>query len=207
MKNIFSRLSGKRYHDQFITIVSGLPRSGTSLMMSMLAAGGLELLTDNLRAADDDNLKGYYELEEVKKLAKGDHDWVARSHGKVVKVISTLLPYLPGGYRYRIIFMDRAMKEILASQRQMLFNRGEYPDNDSDDQMTEFFLKNRQQVERWIDSQANVTRIEISYNQLMENPAPLIAKINMFLGGSLDEKKMLGIIDQSLYRQRSSTLA
>jgi hypothetical protein len=204
MKNIHVKPFGKRNHPQFITIVSGIPRSGTSLMMSMLAAGGLEVLTDNIRISDDDNLNGYFELEEVKKLLKGEHAWVDESHGKVVKVISTLLPYLPSGYRYRIIFMRRAMKEILASQRRMLINRGENPDKVSDDQMAVFYEKNGQQIERWIDSQDNATRIDISYNQLMENPKPLIAKINMFLGSGLDEKKMLGVIDPVLYRQRSS---
>jgi len=204
MKNIHVRPFSKRYHPQFITIVSGIPRSGTSLMMSMLAAGGLEVLTDNIRISDDDNLNGYFELEEVKKLIKGEHAWIDESHGKVVKVISTLLPYLPSGYRYRIIFMRRAMKEILASQRRMLINRGEDPDKISDDQMAEFFKKNGQQVESWIDSQDNATRIDISYNQLMENPRSLITSINIFLGGGLDEKKMLGVINPSLYRQRTS---
>jgi hypothetical protein len=204
MKNIYTRLFGKKYHNQFITIVSGLPRSGTSLMMSMLAAGGLEVVTDNLRMADDDNLNGYFEFEEVKNLIKGEYNWIATSHGRVVKVISSLLPYLPSGYHYRIIFMRRAFKEILASQRKMLINRGENPDRVGDDQMAEIFEKNGQQVERWIDSQANTSRIDISYNQLMENPRPLIAKINGFLGGGLDEKKMMEVINPSLYRQRSS---
>lgn len=203
MKTKVFQLLGKKYHPQFITIVSGIPRSGTSLMMSMLAAGGLEVLTDNLRTADDDNLNGYYEFEEVKKLIQGEHDWVVRANGRVVKVISTLLPYLPAGYPYRIIFMLREMKEILASQRRMLINRGESPDKISDDQMAEVFEKNGQQVERWFASQANATRIDISYNQLMENPQPVIANVNKFLGSGLDEKKMLGVINPSFYRQRA----
>ena len=203
MKRIYLRLFEKRDHHPFIPIVSGLPRSGTSLMMSMLAAGGLEVLTDHLRAPDDDNPVGYFELEEVKKLIKGEHSWLARSNGKAVKVISTLLPYLPDGYRYRIIFMRRAMEEVLASQRRMLINRGENPDKGSDDQMAEIFEKNLQQSERWINSQAHATRIDINYKQLIDNPRPLVAEINIFLGGGLDEDKMLGVIDPSLYRQRS----
>ena len=173
-------------------------------MMSMLAAGGLEVLTDHLRAPDDDNPVGYFELEEVKKLTKGDPSWLARSNGKAVKVISTLLPYLPDGYHYRIIFMRRAMPEVLASQRKMLINRGENPDKVSDDQMAEIFEKNLQQTERWINSQAKATRIDIDYRQLIDNPRPLVAEINKFLGGGLNEDKMLGVIDPSLYRQRSS---
>jgi hypothetical protein len=203
MKSI-SRLFEKRDQQSFIPIVSGLPRSGTSLMMSMLAAGGLEVLTDHLRTADDDNPVGYFELEEVKKLFNGEHSWLARSNGKAVKVISTLLPYLPDGYHYRIIFMRRAIEEVLASQRKMLINRGENPDKVSDDQMAEMFERNLQQSERWINSQANTTRIDIDYRQLINNPGPLVAEINKFLGGGLDENKMLGVIDPSLYRQRSS---
>jgi hypothetical protein len=204
MKKNFLRLFERKGHPQFISVVSGLPRSGTSLMMSMLAAGGLEVLTDQLRIADDDNPVGYFELEDVKKLINGEHSWLARSSGKAVKVISTLLPYLPAGFHYRIIFMRRPMEEVLASQRRMLINRGENPDKVSDEQMAEMFEKNLQQSERWINSQRNTTRIDINYRQLVSHPEPLIAEINMFLGGGLDEDKMLRVIDPSLYRQRSS---
>ena len=204
MKRKFLQLFEKKDHRPFIPIVSGLPRSGTSLMMNMLAAGGLEVLTDHLRAPDDDNPVGYFELEEVKKLAKGDLSWLARSNGKAVKVISTLLPYLPDGYRYRIIFMRRAIKEVLASQRKMLINRGENPDKISDDQMAEMFEKDLQQSERWLNSQAHAARIDIDYKELITNPRPLVAEINRFLGGGLDEDRMLAVIDPSLYRQRSS---
>ena len=198
------RLFQKKASHSFVPIVSGLPRSGTSLMMSMLAAGGLEVLTDQLRTPDDDNPVGYFELEEVKKLISGEHSWLAKANGKAVKVISTLLPFLPDGYHYRIIFMRRAIEEVLASQRKMLLNRGENPDKVSDDQMAVMFEKNLQQSERWINSQANTTRIDIDYRQLINNPGPLVAEINKFLGGGLDEKEMLGVIDPSLYHQRSS---
>ena len=204
MKRKFLQLFEKKDHRPFIPIVSGLPRSGTSLMMNMLAAGGLEVLTDHLRAPDDDNPVGYFELEEVKKLHKGELSWLERSNGKAVKVISTLLPYLPDGYHYRIIFMRRTMEEVLASQRKMLINRGESPDKISDDQMAAIFEKDLQQSERWINSQAHAARIDINYQLLMANPGPKVAEINKFLGGGLDEDKMLGVIDPSLYRQRSS---
>lgn len=188
----------------FIPIVSGLPRSGTSLMMSMLVAGGLEALTDQRRVADDDNPLGYFELEDAKKLIKGEHSWLAKSNGKVVKVISTLLPYLPEGYRYRIVFMRRAIEEVLASQRKMLINRGENPDKISDAQMAEIFKLDLQQSERWINSQVHVTRLDINYKQLIDQPEPLVSEINRFLGGELDENKMLAAIDPSLYRHRST---
>ena len=204
MKRTFLQLFEKKDSHPFIPIVSGLPRSGTSLMMNMLAAGGLEVLTDQLRTPDDDNPVGYFELEDVKKLIKGEHSWLSRSNGKAVKVISTLLPYLPDGYHYRIIFMRRAIEEVLASQRRMLINRGENPDKISNAQMAEVFEKNLQQTERWINSQAHASRIEINYKKLIDNPSPLVAEINKFLGGGLDEEKMVGVIDPSLYRQRSA---
>ena len=122
----------------------------------------------------------------------------------MIKVISTLLPYLPDGYRYCIVFMRRSMTEILASQRKMLINRGKNPDEISDDQMAEVFEKNLQQIERWLQSQSNATRLDINYNQLMGNPEPLVKEINAFLGGGLTIEKMLTVIDPSLYRQRSS---
>lgn len=204
MKRKFLQLFEKNDTHPFITIVSGLPRSGTSLMMSMLAAGGLEVLTDQLRIPDNDNPVGYFELEDVKKLIKGEHSWLAKSNGKAVKVISTLLPYLPDGYHYRIVFMRRAIEEVLASQRTMLINRGENPEKVSDVQMAEMFNKDLQQSERWINSQVHATRIDVNYRKLINNPRPLVAQINTFLGGDLDESKMLGVIDPALYRQRSS---
>ena len=120
----------KRQAPAVITIVSGLPRSGTSMMMKILEAGGLEVFTDNLRLPDEDNPKGYYELEQVKALKDGDDSWIKDAPGKVVKVISSLLEYLPLSYKYKIIFMRRAIPEILASQKQMLIRRGESSDGD-----------------------------------------------------------------------------
>lgn len=204
MKRLFLRLFEKKEARPFIPVVSGLPRSGTSLMMSMLAAGGLEVLTDHIRTPDEDNPVGYFEFEEVKKLIEGQHAWLNEANGKAVKVISTLLPFLPDGYPYRIIFMRRPIQEVLASQRRMLINRGENPDKVSDAQMAEMFEKNLQQSERWINSQSHVARIDIHYKHLIASPRPLVSKINAFLGGGLDEEKMLGVINPSLYRQRSS---
>ena len=109
-----------------IVVVSGLPRSGTSMMMQMLEAGGMDVLTDGRRTADEDNLKGYYEYEKVKAL-KTDNSWLPRAGGKAVKIISELLRHLPGTHTYRVIFMRRAMEEILASQDRMLIRRGVAP--------------------------------------------------------------------------------
>ncbi len=124
---------------QPIMVVSGLPRSGTSMMMKMLTAGGILPLTDKLRVADRDNPEGYYEFERVKQLDKGDTAWLPEAQGKAVKVISFLLPHLPPQYAYQIVFVRRHMSEILASQRKMLVHRGEDPNNMNDDQMAAVF--------------------------------------------------------------------
>ncbi len=187
---------------QIVTVVSGLPRSGTSMMMRMLEAGGIPPLTDELREADKDNPKGYYEFERVKKLDEGDTDWVEEAQGKSVKVISALLKYLPTGYTYKLIFMRRKIEEILASQRQMLIRRGEPTDAVSDEELTELFRKHLAQIQAWIDGQPNVEVIYVSYNDVVENPREQLQRINHFLGDTLDVAKMVDVVDQALYRQR-----
>lgn len=188
---------------QIVTIVSGLPRSGTSMMMKMLEAGGLPPLTDNLRTADEDNPKGYYEFERVKQLPKGDGAWLPDAQGKVVKVIAALLPSLPGGYQYRIIFMQRAMPEVLASQRQMLLRRGEDPNKIPDELIAKLFEKHLKQVNDWVSQQPNVERLDVNYNEMLKNPPPFIEQINAFLGNQLDKAKMAAVVDPSLHRQRN----
>ncbi len=188
--------------DQIITVVSGLPRSGTSMMMKMLEAGGIPPVTDNLRTADEDNPKGYYEFERVKQLTKGDVAWLADAPGKVVKVIAALLPYLPATYRYRVIFMQRDMTEVLASQRQMLVRRGEDPNKIPDEVISKLFEKHLRQVNDWVAQQSNVERLDVNYNEMLKNPAPFIAQINAFLGGKLGTAQMAQVVDPSLHRQR-----
>jgi broad-specificity NMP kinase len=188
--------------DNMIVIVSGLPRSGTSMMMKMLEAGGLSPLTDNLRTADEDNPKGYYEFERVKQLPKGDFAWLPDAQGKVVKVIAALLPYLPGDYNYRVIFMLRAMPEVLASQRQMLVRRGEDPNKIGDDVMARLYEKHLKQVDSWIAGQANVQRLDVNYNEMLTAAQPIIARLNQFLDGKLNVEQMAQVVDPKLHRQR-----
>jgi hypothetical protein len=186
-----------------ITIVSGLPRSGTSMMMKMLEAGGLPLLIDNTRIPDEDNPTGYYEFEPVKKLDQGNFDWLADAQGKALKVIAALLAHLPSTFTYQIIFMRRDMYEILASQRKMLLNRGEDPNKIDDDEMANLFKRHLFKVIKWIDDQPNMRKIDVNYNQLLKDPGPQAEKINRFLGNVLDIERMLNVINPGLYRQRS----
>jgi len=185
-----------------IVIVSGLPRSGTSMLMRMLEAGGLPLLTDGLRTPDNDNPRGYYEYEPVKKLREGVTGWLDQADGKAVKVISALLSFLPKNCSYRVLFSLRALPEILALQRKMLVNRGEDPDKISDVDMAQHFENHLAQVTGWLKQQAHMQVLYVDYNALLKDPAPQVHEINLFLGGRLAEDKMLAVIDPSLYRQR-----
>jgi protein-L-isoaspartate O-methyltransferase len=184
-----------------ITIVSGLPRSGTSMMMAMLEAGGMQLLVDNIRTADEDNPKGYYEFERVKRI-QHDQSWLEDARGKVVKIIPELLRQMPQDHTCKVIFMRRKMEEILASQRRMLIRRGEPADKVSDERMTELYRKHLRQAEDWIDEQPNIEVIYVSYNEILENPVEHARRINQFLGNTLNVENMVGVVDPTLYRQR-----
>jgi hypothetical protein len=188
-------------NNQIITIVSGLPRSGTSMMMKMLAAGGLEPLTDNIRTADEDNPRGYFEFERVKQI-ESDKAWLEEAQGRVVKLISALLKHLPPSYNYKVVFMRRAMPEILASQRQMLIRRGEPADAVPDDKMAAMFDKHVAQVEAWLTAQPNIEVLYISYNEVMKDSRSHAERINEFLGGSLQVDEMVSVVDRALYRQQ-----
>ena len=184
-----------------ITIVSGLPRSGTSMMMKMLAAGGLEPLTDNIRTADEDNPKGYFEFERVKQI-ENDKAWLEDARGRVVKLISALLKHLPPSYNYKVLFMRRAMPEILASQRQMLIRRGEPADAVPDEKMAAMFNKHVAQVESWLAAQPNIEVLYVSYNDVLTDSRMHAEQINKFLGGSLKVEEMVDVVDRALYRQQ-----
>jgi hypothetical protein len=201
LKHLFST-DKKQSQEKIITVVSGLPRSGTSMMMRMLAASGMPLLTDQIRKADPDNPGGYFEYEPVKQLKEGEIDWLPSAAGKAVKVIATLLPYLPAGYQYRVILMQRAMPEILLSQSRMLVARGKDPDVVSDEEMARIFTIHLQKVVQWLENQPNVRYLEVSYNDLLKDPLPGVERLNKFFNGKLDITAMLKVIDPNLYRQR-----
>jgi hypothetical protein len=190
-------------NEDTLTIVSGLPRSGTSLMMRMLEAGGMEVLTDHQRAADDDNPRGYYEFEPVKRL-KDDPACLEQARGKVVKIISELLRYVPQHYPCKVVFMRRSMAEILASQRQMLVRRSKPTDTVSDEALAALFEKHLRQVEHWLTQQPHMRVLYVNYNELIAEPAKQIQRVDSFLDQRLDTNAMTLAIDPTLYRQRST---
>ncbi|MFN8236985.1 MAG: alkaline phosphatase family protein [Chitinophagales bacterium] len=182
-----------------IFIVSGLPRSGTSMMMQLLEAGGLSIFTDNLRTPDENNKKGYYEHEAVKIIHK-DNSWMKNAVGKTVKVVSHLLPYLPMRYKYKIVFMERDMQEVILSQTNMLQNLGKLPQKTAHYNIEQSYRQNNDKTRNWLDDKPNIQVLHMDYNQTMENPVDAIQKINSFFGGQLKTEAMLNVIDRNLYR-------
>ena len=185
-----------------VVIVSGLPRSGTSMMMRMLDKGGLPVLVDNIRTPDDDNPRGYYEFERVKKMPDGDFEWLQDAQGRVVKVLAVLLTHLPGDYTYKVLFMRRNMQEMLDSQRAMLVRRGEETDRVDDREMTRLFSKHLKDLYAWMDGRKNVQYLEVEYNAVLQNPSEWAQKIQKFLEINLDVASMVSAVDSTLYRQR-----
>jgi hypothetical protein len=186
----------------FVTAVSGLPRSGTSMMMQMLAAGGMPILSDNIRKADDDNLRGYYEFEPVKRT-KDDASWLKEAQGKVVKLVYTLLYDLPADCAYRVVFMHRHLDEVLASQRVMLDRRGEKGATVSPDRLRRIFEGQLEKVRAWLARQPHFEVIHVDYHHVINDPESQARRIADFLGGKLDLALMAAAVDGSLYRQHS----
>ena len=203
--DLLNKLFNRRRAAPPIVVVSGLPRSGTSMMMRMLEAGGLPPLMDGLRAPNDDNPLGYYEFERVKKLPEGDVGWLPEARGHAVKIIAALLPHLPDSATYRVLFMRRAMSEILASQRRMLIRRGEDADAVDDAEMARLFTQHLGQVFAWMDARPNVSYLEVDYNAMVADPTAQVAAITGFLGVGLDRAAMVAAVEPGLWRQRGGS--
>ena len=185
--------------DSEITIVSGLPRSGTSLMMQMLDYGGMEVVTDNIRTADTDNPRGYYEYEIVKKI-KQDVSWLLATRGKAFKMISQLLYDLPPTERYRIIFMERDMDETVRSQEKMLERLGKK--GAPSDQIKRAYAIHLDSLKDWLSKQKNIEVLYVSYNDLVAQPQEQAERISGFLDGKASANEMVRAVDPALYRNR-----
>jgi hypothetical protein len=184
-----------------IIVVSGLPRSGTSLMMQMLEQGGIEVVTDRVRTADTDNPRGYFEFEAVKRI-KQDASWLPGTRGKVFKAVSQLLYDLPPSERYRIIFMQRDLDEILRSQEKMLVRLGRTPAHA--ETMKQSYLLHLERLFSWLAKQVNMEVLYVRYNDLVADPEPHAQRVNSFLGGICNVEQMISAIDPALYRNRNT---
>lgn len=202
MPSPFTQWFRKMRYGAPIVVVSGLPRSGTSMAMKMLEAGGVPLLQDGIRTADEDNPKGYYELERVKDLDKGkDKTWLREARGKSVKIISFLLKDLPSDNNYKIIFMHRDLTEVLASQAKMLDRRGEQ-NQIEDPRMRELYEKHLQKTQQLLAGNDSFEVLELHYKQVIEKPGEAARNIREFLDLPLDIAKMEQVADKELYRNR-----
>ena len=187
-----------------ITVVSGLPRSGTSLMMQMLSAGGLPVLTDGERQADSDNPRGYFEWEQIKLLPR-QPNCIAEAEGKVVKVISQLLFALPAGREYRIIFMQRPLPEVVASQAEMIRRRGTTGAPLPPSALIAGLTAHLNQVNAWLRDKAHISIHRVQHQDVLREPLSTSESIQQFLQCPLDVAAMSQQVDSSLYRQRSTT--
>jgi hypothetical protein len=193
---------GFRY-GQPVVIVSGLPRSGTSMMMKMLEAGGMSVWMDGVRTADDQNPKGYYELERVKQLDKSlDKTWVREGRGRAVKVVSSLLEHLPPDNNYQVVFMHRDIQEVLESQGKMLSQRGEVGGSVGDAALQKYYEVHLRKVKYFLGHEPGFSAIDIAYADVLANPETMVRRIRTFLGANLDVTGMTGVVDAGLYRNR-----
>ena len=190
------------FHAGFVTVVSGLPRSGTSMMMRMLASGGLPVVVDHDRKPDADNPNGYYEFEPIKKL-KEDCSWVAGAVGHVVKAVYLLLYDLPKEYRYRVVFMRRDLPEVIASQDTMLRRSGSTTGTIDPRMLARHFETQIRQSEAWLRQQPNFAVLYVNYADIVRDPATAAGAVADFLGGGLDTAKMAASVEPQLYRQRA----
>lgn len=184
-----------------IIIVSGLPRSGTSLMMQMLEQGGVPVVTDQIRTPDADNPRGYYEFEAAKKI-KHDASWLPAMRGHAFKLVSQLLLDLPASENYRVLFMERNLDEVLASQETMLERLGR-PAGPRHE-MKRAFTLHLAKVHEWLRQQSNVTRLVVNFNNLIEHPESETERVCGFLGGRPNALTMAATVDPTLYRNRNA---
>ncbi len=186
-----------------ITIVSGLPRSGTSMMMKMLEAGGMEVVTDNIREADVDNPEGYYEFEKVKQLEE-DASWIPDLEGKAVKMVSALLRHLPPEHDYHVIVMNRDFGEMLASQTKMLRRLGADSGGLSDEKMADLFRKQVAGVNQWLAQQPNIQVLDLRYGDIVKDPLTHAQRVTDFLATTLDINAMACVVNPDLHRNRAT---
>jgi len=187
--------------DESIIVVSGLPRSGTSMVMKMLAAGGVDVVTDNIRKPDYDNPKGYFEYQKVKNL-KNDSIWLKDMRGRAIKIISHLLYYLPLTLRYKIIFIERNMQEILDSQRKMYQRLQKQSDNIEDSVLVEKFNLHLQKIHDWIKIKNDIDCLHVHYSDILDDALRQSQTIQAFLNLPFDVEAMSKVVDLSLYRNR-----
>ncbi len=184
-----------------VTVVSGLPRSGTSMMMQMLAAAGLAPYTDGQRQADEDNPRGYFEHQQATRLHQ-DHSWIPEARGKAVKIVAQLLPHLPAGEEYRVIFLHRNLEEVVASQRAMLERLGQAGAKLDDRELMRAYTQQLVRLQAWLNKRPEIQVLSVNYGAAIHDPAGTASKLAGFLGEPFDIAAAQAAVDASLRRQR-----
>jgi predicted AlkP superfamily phosphohydrolase/phosphomutase/tetratricopeptide (TPR) repeat protein len=183
-----------------ITVVTGLPRSGTSMMMQMLVAGGVTPYTDGRRQADEDNPRGYFEHEDAARLHR-ETAWIPQARGKVVKVVAHLLPYLPSGQRYRVVFLHRKMEDVIASQSAMLTRLGRGGARLTSAALQRAYTRQLLEVQRWIQRTPGIEVIAIGYETALADPQGAGARLANFVGEPFDAEAAARAVEPVLRRQ------
>lgn len=205
-------LSSPANDQEIITIISGLPRSGTSLMMQIVEAAGLSIFTDGKRLADDSNQRGYYEHDRISGLLQqSDRSWLAATRGQALKIVAPLLSALPLRFKpdqegaqprkapsYRILFMERDIREILASQSAMLQRLGKKPPQGD---LAKAYQQQVTNAACWIQ-QHQIPTLGIDYHDLVHGSDDLLRKIAAFLGTPDKLAEMQAVIDPRMHRAR-----
>ena len=202
MASWFTKMRLKLKYGSPVILVSGLPRSGTSMAMKMLDAGGLSVIQDGIRAADEDNPKGYFEDERIKDLANmADKSWFRDLRGRVVKVVSSLLQYLPDDNFYRVVFVRRDLHEVLASQQKML-DRREENNRTEDEAMLKMYEQHLEKIQFQLRFREYFDVLYLNYRDVLADPQREAERLNDFFGGRLDVDAMAAVVDPNLYRNR-----
>ena len=181
----------------FVTVVTGVPRSGTSMMMQMLRAGGLAILSDDERGPDDDNPRGYLEYGPARRLDR-DASWLPGAVGRAVKVVHTLASALPVGGPYRVVLMRRDLGDVMTSQARMLARRGEAVDAAGDVGLTEVFAAQLDALGAWAASRRDVALFVCHYEATLRDPRGIAAKLADFLDGAVDAAAMAAAVEPAL---------
>lgn len=185
-----------------IVVVSGLPRSGTSMLMGMLSAGGMPLLVDENRPADAHNPRGYFEYLPVKRM-RSDATWMPLARGRAVKIISFLLPNLPTEESYRIVYLARDLDEVLASQAAMLGEQA--PDAGTSEALRNAWRAAETAVSAWLGQRPDIAVLRVNHAAILAQPQAVALRIADFVGHGLDTARMAAWVDQNLHRQRKSS--
>jgi len=191
-----------------VFIVSGLPRSGTSMLMQMLHDGGMPIRTDKVREADEDNPRGYFEFEAVKSLFR-ERGWLAEARGKALKVTVPLVCSLPAGCQYRVLLIQRDHDEILESQAKMIRRRGESVQDSPErrGRLRREYQRIVEQTKTVLGARPDVRLLTLRHEDILRAPGDAALLINKFAGGTLDAPRMASAVDHGLHRNRSRAAA